>query len=249
MYKQKRTATRPMTVIAHRGYSSMYPENTLLAFQKAIEIGADYIEFDVRRTKDDVLVVSHDASLERCGKTNARVDNSTLSELRAINLGSGQQIPTLEEVFRLCKGRIGMHLEIKGFGITPQIARMIREQCVESEVIASSFKHVELMRIKEEVSDLPCSIVVPAESYEGASPAVMEGTFLFKAMAFKATGIHVSQSCLSEELVKKAHDAGLYLNVWNVDSPIIWEACLEMGVDGVFTNDAGGLIQYLGQVE
>ncbi|MEX2684298.1 MAG: glycerophosphodiester phosphodiesterase [Candidatus Sigynarchaeota archaeon] len=243
--KQKRASGRPMTVIAHRGYSSRYPENTLLAFEKAIAIGADYIEFDVRLSKDGVLVVSHDASLERCGKVNARTNMSTLDELRAIDLGSGQVIPTLEEVFRLCKGKIGMHLEIKEFGITKQIGRLVRELGVEGEVIASSFKHVELLRIKEEMPDLRCAIVVPAESYDGASRAVMEDTFLYKARLFKATGIHVNQAYLSEELVKAAHDAGLYLNVWNVDSPIIWEACAEMEVDGIFTNNAEGLIQFL----
>nr|MDO8087868.1 glycerophosphodiester phosphodiesterase family protein [Candidatus Sigynarchaeum springense] len=134
MYQQKRASGRPMTVIAHRGYSSRYPENTLLAFEKAMEIGADYIEFDVRLSNDGILVVSHDASLERCGNANVRTDRSTLNELRAIDLGNGQVIPTLEEVFRLCKGKIGMHLEIKEFGITKQIGRMMRELGVEGEV-------------------------------------------------------------------------------------------------------------------
>ncbi len=245
MCQQKKVTGRPMAVIAHRGYSSKYPENTLLAFEKAIEIGADGIEFDVRLSKDGVLVVSHDASLKRCGNTNARTDKSTLRELRAVDLGRGETIPTLEEVFQLCRGKIGMHLEIKEFGITQQIGRMIRQQHVEGEVIVSSFKHVELLRTKEEVPEIPCAITVPAENYEGVSLAIMEDTFLYKAMVFRAAGIHVNQSYLTEDLVKKAHDMGLYLNVWNVDSPFIWEACVEMGVDGVFTNNAEGLIQLL----
>ncbi len=244
-HQQRRTALRPLTVNAHRGYSSRYPENTLLAFEKAIEIGADYVELDVRLSKDGVLVVSHDASLERCGKSDLRTNKNTLAELQKVNLGQGQTIPTLEDVLRLCKGNVGIHLEIKEFGLSQMIGRMIREHRMIDDVIISSFKYVELLRIKDFIPDILCAITEPSESYEGASPTIIEDTFLYKARMCKAAGIHVNQSYLTEDLVENAHEAGLYLDVWNVDSPYIWDACVEMGVDGIFTNDAGGLIQFL----
>lgn len=88
-------------VAAHRGYSANYPENTLIAFQKAIEIGVDMIEFDLRLSKDNVVVVIHDDTVDRTTNGSGRVNDFTVKELKELDAGNGQRIPTLEELCEL----------------------------------------------------------------------------------------------------------------------------------------------------
>lgn len=102
-----------MLAIAHRGYSAAYPENTPLAFERAIESGADFIETDVRFTRDRALVCSHDPDLKRTAGNPRAVAELTLQELKGIRLAHGQSIPTLEEVLEIARGGVGVLLDVK----------------------------------------------------------------------------------------------------------------------------------------
>ena len=111
--------TKP-TVIAHRGFSAIAPENTLPAFQNAIDAGADMIEFDIRLTRDQQFVVIHDATLERTTNGRGIVENHTLSELQTLDAGSwfgrefaGTVLPSLGETLSLCRNRILVNIEVK----------------------------------------------------------------------------------------------------------------------------------------
>ncbi len=100
-------------IISHRGASAYLPENTLSSFRKAIELGADLIELDVRKTKDDKLVVIHDSKVDRTTNGFGRVIEKTQEELRQYDAGSGEKIPLLEEVLALDNGDIGFVIELK----------------------------------------------------------------------------------------------------------------------------------------
>ncbi len=233
-----------MTVIAHRGYHKEVPENTLEAFSRAIKLGADYIELDVRKSKDGHLVISHDSGLERSANLEKSIRELTLNELQKIDVGEGQKIPTLKEVLNLCKGRISVHVEIKEVGLCEQVANLVVEQSMKKDVIFSSFKHEEMLKIKEYLPDVPTAIVCPAEKYENSAIEEMYDAIIYKADLFKVQGIHMNILSTEGNIVKLAHEKGLWLNTYNVDSFILWEACQEMGVDGVFTNDAKGMIEF-----
>lgn len=110
---------RNIFVAAHRGWCEKYPENTMLAFKKAIELGVDQIETDIRITKDNELVLIHDATLERTTNGTGKVCEYTLAELKQLDAGKGKQIPTLRELLELVKDHptITLDLEFKEYPI------------------------------------------------------------------------------------------------------------------------------------
>lgn len=145
---------RACTVIAHRGASACYPENTIPAFEAAVELGAHMIELDVQLSRDGEVVVSHDETLARCTDGRGTVAGRSLAELKWLDAGSwfgkdfeGTKIPTLEEVLSLCRGRIAVNVEIKTEAVTDRVAGGIEEKCLDlvaargmgSQVVFSSF--------------------------------------------------------------------------------------------------------------
>lgn len=120
-------------VTAHRGYSAAAPENTLPAFQLAIDQGCEWAELDVQMTKDGVVMVTHDTSLRRCTGRNENIYDLTYNEVRKLDAGrwfgqkyTGAKVPTLEEVLDLCKGKIQLNIEIKPNAATPELEAEIR---------------------------------------------------------------------------------------------------------------------------
>ena len=97
-----------VAIIGHRGFKSKYPENTLLSFSKAIEVGADAVEFDVHSSSDGVVVVCHDGSTRRTGSAAMIIHQTPFDQLRTLDMGQGEKIPTLQEVIDLCKGKVNM---------------------------------------------------------------------------------------------------------------------------------------------
>ena len=243
MFQQKKMVNRAMTVNAHRGYSAQFPENTLLAFEKAIELGADYIELDVRESRDRQLVISHDATLDSRAGISKRVCDLTLDELKNVDVGQGQYVPSLSEVLELCSGKIGIHIEIKEVGLTGKIATMVQDYQMEDNVIFSSFQHIEILRIREILPDCITAICVPATNIETSNQTRINDLFFDKAELFKANGIHINQRYVDDYFVTDAHTRGYFVNAWNVDSPLMWEAFRDMGMDGIFTNEAKKFIE------
>src|SRR3954452_19109638 len=108
-------------ILAHRGASKAHPENTLVAFQTAFEANADGLEWDVHATSDGTPVLTHDRSLARRTGDVREVDMVTLDELKTLDAGSGQQIPTLAEALALCAGRGYLDIEVKQCGIEQEV--------------------------------------------------------------------------------------------------------------------------------
>ncbi len=148
--------------IAHRGASSLAPENTIAAFDKAVDIGADGIEFDVQLSKDNVPVIIHDSSLERTTTGKGMVKNHTLAELKKIDAGSwfaadsyGLEIPTLEDILHRYKGRdLLFNIELKNDvtpypGIEEAVLDCISRHKLEKRALISSFNHDSLVKCRE----------------------------------------------------------------------------------------------------
>ena len=147
-------------ITAHRGYSSAAPENTLPAFQLAIDQGCERAELDVQMTKDGVVMVTHDTSLRRCTGRNANIYDLTFDEVRKLDAGrwfsakyAGTKIPTLEEVLDLCKGRIQLNIEIKPNAATPALEaetiRIIEEKGFAHDCVITSQSYETLCKVKE----------------------------------------------------------------------------------------------------
>src|SRR4051794_23137839 len=105
--------------VAHRGASAYEPENTLRAFEKAIELGADMSEIDLHLSKDGELIVMHDYSVDQTTNGHGAIKEMTLEEIKRLDAGQGEQVPTLQEVIDLVRGRNGLYIELKAEG-TPR---------------------------------------------------------------------------------------------------------------------------------
>jgi len=164
-------------IMAHRGFSSLAPENTISAFQKAIEIGADFIELDVRKTKDDSLVVIHDESVDRTSSNGMKGNISSLmyKDLNYINVGYSEKfgskfyfekIPTLYEVLKLAKGKINICIELKSKNIELNALSVIKSTNTENDVIVSSFDSETLSKIKTLNKDIKTLYLVNSTNTE-----------------------------------------------------------------------------------
>ncbi|HSA60755.1 MAG TPA: glycerophosphodiester phosphodiesterase family protein [Nitrospiraceae bacterium] len=212
--------------IGHRGAAGHAPENTLAAIQKGIGLGVDFVEIDVRRTADGVLVVLHDETVNRTTNGTGRVAQLSLADLKKFDAGSGESIPTLEEVLKAIAGRAGLMLELKMKGTAQRAVEVVHEAGFRDPVIYASFLHDELS---------PVRVVDP-----GASLMVLFGRLpkdpVSSAMAHGPSHVGLRHDTATRRLVEDLHRAGLLVFVYTADSPGDIEHALSLGVDGVISN-------------
>lgn len=225
--------------IAHRGASGHAPENTLASFCKAIEIGADMIEFDVHRSVDGHLIVVHDRRLTRVGEKRWAVDMMTLEELKTIDVGSwfgkgyaGERIPTLRDILKLTRGKIELNLEIKSGGssydlIEKPIIGLLREYGMLDKTLVSSFDYTYLENIRKAEKSARIGLLVDKGGFKAG---------LNKALSLYGEAINITDKILSKKVIEMAKAEGLKLYVYTVDDVADMERYIKMGVDGIFTN-------------
>lgn len=234
-----------MKVMAHRGYSGAYPENTMLAFRKAVEAGCDGIELDVHETRDGVLVVIHDEYLDRTTDGHGRILDYSFEELRRFNAAklwegryAPEQIPSFEEYCQWAATQdIFTNIEIKTDHVYyPDIERktwdMLVKYGLEKKVMFSSFNHVSLKCLQE---------IVPADVKLGAL-VLEDGLSVFPGEYCQAAGFqafHPDIHMLNDANVKSCKDKGIELNVWTVNDMAGLEKLYAWGCDGIITNYPG----------
>lgn len=224
-------------IIAHRGASGYAPENTISAFKRAIEMGADMIELDIHQTKDGEIVVLHDKNLSRVARVNKLVEEMTLQEIKKLDVGSwfspeyaGERIPTLEEVISFVKGKVGLNIEIKKGrklykGIEEKLVKILEEYDLKEPVIISSFHTSYLKRIKE------------LNPYVAVGKLLVFSVFMpWENLIRDVNAIHPHWSMVNSYLVRAAHKDHLRVNVWTVNNIGIAYRLIKMGVDGLITN-------------
>ena len=218
-----------MLVIAHRGASAAFPENSLAAFRGAVEQGADGVELDVRRTGDGALVVRHDGALP---------DGRALTEASRVDLPPG--VPELAEALVVCEPLSLVNIEIKNrpgepdFDAGEEIAHRVvalleqRGELTGARNLVSSFHLPTLERVRELAPDVPTAWLL--RSVEDAVEIVE------RAGRGGLAALHPHHTLLDRDFVHLAHGAGLVVNTWTCDDPqrVRWLAGL--GVDGVITN-------------
>lgn len=212
-------------LIAHRGASYYKPENTLLSFQKAIDLGAKFIEFDVRKSLDGHLVVMHDSKVDRTTDGNGKVRNKKLSELKNLNAGEGEEIPTVNKVFKLLKDRVKFVVELKEENTEEQILDMIYRYDLLKDVILVSFKKKVLKKIRALDNNIPTGLIT-LTGIGGIKSAVDLGCRALATNVYLAT----------RRKVEDAHKNNLLFFCWTSDDK---KKCLQLkniGVDGVITN-------------
>jgi glycerophosphoryl diester phosphodiesterase len=225
-------------VIAHRGFSGAAPENTLLAFQKAIESGAEYLELDVHQTADKQIVVCHDADLARTSSTGEKlkIASSTWEQLKGQKVGYpdkfgdtylNEELPLLEEALLLAKGKIKVCIEIKVHGAEKEILDIVQKLGVENEVIIFSFYDDVIANIRKLDSKIPCLFL----SVGGVNKT------LKKALDLQANAIGLGPlSKLSAKDIEKCHKAGMEVWRWTVNEEADMERLFGLQIDGLITN-------------
>ena len=220
-----------MLVIAHRGASDHAPENTLLAIDKAIAMQADAIEVDVFWA-DGELILLHDRWLQRTTNGHGRVDRLSLTRLRQLNAGKGQQIPTLYECLRQINGRCDVNLELKNSAAVIPVLTAIDYACShlnfrQEQFLVSAFNHHWLHFCKQRSPWLRL----------GALTASVPLDYAAFASRLQAWSVHMDIDFICPAFIKDAHRRGLQVFVYTVDEPEDIADMLNLGVDGIFTNN------------
>ncbi len=217
-------------IIAHRGASGTCPENTLLAFNTAMESGAKWLELDTQLV-DDELVVFHDESLERTTNGQGQLTQTSFSELRQLDAGRGERVPLLEEVLELAAGRAQVNIELKGPGTAVPVAklltRLIEEQQLGPEdVLASSLRIDEL------------------ESFQKLMPSVrrapvyeqLPGELERNLIRFAPWSINLHKSLITEKVIETARRYNCLVLAWTVNDVNEAKQLIQKGADGIFTD-------------
>ena len=225
-------------IIGHRGASNIAPENTLLAFQKAIELNADFIELDVFKSRDGELVVTHDPELSRLTGHSGVTENLTLEELKTYDFGEGEKIPTLSEVIDLTKGKIGLCVEIVSRNLDKKLVQILRESDLVETTIISSFNFEDLIKIQKIEPNFKFASIIP---YNWNDPKWNNWEVKKKAIDRAAknnfTYIHPHYVLVDEQLIEYSHLQDLKVNVFTVDLKYAMKKLIKNGIDGIMTND------------
>ena len=219
-------------VIAHRGASGHRPENTLPAYELAVEQGADMIEIDLHRTRDGAIVVTHDEELAGIGG-RGEIAQATLAEVRALNAGGGEPVPTLDEVLDGFATRIPFNLELKRGkqadypGLEQATLEAVNQRGLLPRMLFSSFYDPVLARLRALSPEARVALLISRKFPQRA---------VERAKALGAEALNPEDSLVTAELVREAHAAGLAVYVFTVDEETELRRFLDLGVDGIFTN-------------
>lgn len=212
--------------IGHRGAAGHAPENTVAAIQKGLGLGVDFVEVDVRRTADGALVILHDETVNRTTNGKGRVDRLSLTEVKQLNAGNGETIPTLEEALTVIAGRAGLMLELKVKGAARLTVETVHGAGFKDPVIYASFLHDELTQIQ--VFD-PQALLMTLFETLPPDPIV-------RAIERGASHVGLRHDTATHPLVDAFRRAGLLVFVYTADNPHDIQRVLSLGVDGVISN-------------
>lgn len=224
--------------IGHRGAAGYEPENTLRSFNKALELGADMIELDVRLTRDKKAVVIHDSTVDRTTDGSGLVCDFSLKELLLLNAGKGEPIPSLEAVLTLLP-HCPVNIEPKDEDLADEVLRIIRKTRTAEQVVISAFdgpdnepgdtsNWVELLSMQRWEPRLKIALLTE-------KPEQLERAF-HVAKAFSIFAINPHKDTVSPHVVRRAHLLGIKIFAWTVDEPQEIARLKILGVDGIFSN-------------
>ncbi|MEK5037160.1 glycerophosphodiester phosphodiesterase [Sporosarcina sp. FSL K6-3457] len=231
-----------MISVAHRGASSYAPENTQAAFQKGLELGADFLESDVHLSKDGELVIIHDEKVDRTTNGTGFVKDYTLAELKELDAGtsfdasfSGEKIITLDELLDEFYGEIGLLIEIKKPklypGIEEKVVELLKKYEDVSGVIVQSFDIESMRKIHSLLPELQIAVLMKPSTLLPSSKRLEDLTSF-------ATYINFNVSYINKRMVDRIHTYGGKVLVWSKQDQQLIAKAFQYGVDGIITDFA-----------
>ena len=252
---QTPTPPHAVWVIAHRGGAALAPENTLASHANGIALGADVIEMDTHLSKDGIVVVFHDPTVERTTDGTGRVADKTLAELQSLNAAAKfkdgtfarQPVPTFGQVLDLLKGNsVRVEVEIKVppwgryAGIEEKVVKEIADHHLVDRVQVSSFDFDVLTDVKR-VSPKTKTVALLTADFFRRVPPDQPAKVMDAIQAINADLIAVNKDLLTAALVIAAQQRGVKVEVWTVDTETEMRKFMQMGVDGIITNQPDAL--------
>lgn len=229
-----------MKVIAHRGYSGKYPENTMLSFQKAVEAGCDGIELDVQTTKDGVVVVIHDERVDRTTDGEGFVKDYTFEEIRKLNAAKlfphvtdFEPVPSLEEYCAwMAQNNIFTNIEIKTGvyyyeDVEKKTVEIVKKYGLEDRIIYSSFNHMSLEKVRRLQPEASCGALIGGNGLGNAG---------YYCASCGLEYYHPSYKTLNDQVIENCRAHGIKLNVWTVNDMAELEKLYAWDCCGVITN-------------
>jgi glycerophosphoryl diester phosphodiesterase len=229
-----------IVAISHRGEHLQRPENTIPAFEEAIRVGADFIEVDVQTTSDGKLVLSHDATVDRCTDGKGRVDSMTFEQIEALDAGikkgyPGTRIPTFDQALDLARGKIGIYVDIKNAKAQDLVGHIVDHGMAEHVVMYCK------ATMCKQIQDLNPALKVMPESNSVEHSRMLVDLLHPKVIAFGAGDFKPEIIAVSKE----AH-AKIYVDIMGkTDAPEGWQAAIDAGADGLQTDRPGPLVEWL----
>ncbi len=234
-----------LLVFGHRGAREQAPENTLPAFARAAEIGADGVELDVQLSLDGAPVVMHDFTVERTTNGSGEVSKMTLAALRELDAGAtfsggfaGARIPTLDEVFEAVGTRVLVNVELKAFGmgraardLVGTVARSIHVHGMSKRVILSSFNPLILGMVRRIAPELPVGYL-----YAPDLPLPLAKGWMARPLIGRHEARHPHFSMVDDAYMRWAHRREYRVNVWTVNEAEDVRRMRDLGVDAIISD-------------
>jgi glycerophosphoryl diester phosphodiesterase len=230
------------TIFAHRGSSAYAPENTLAAFELALQHAADAIELDVKMTADGEVVIIHDPTLQRTTGQAGNVRDWTLAEIQKLDAGShfnsafkGERIPTLAELFEKIGDRILYDIELTNYvsltdSLPEKVAELVVGYALADRVLFSSFNPLALYRVRRKLPDNPIALLARPRK-KGRWARSRLGSLL------RYQALHIHREDISLGIIASTHQRNKRLHVYTVNNGNEIASLFKMGVDGIFTDD------------
>ncbi|MFH1569880.1 MAG: glycerophosphodiester phosphodiesterase family protein [Gemmatimonadota bacterium] len=242
--------------IAHRGASGrgLAPENTLAAFERAIQTGVDAVELDVHGTRDGRVVVIHDPTLDRTTDRTGAVRELTFEQVREADAGAwvgsqfrGERVPSLEEVLDLVRHRALALIEIKGDYLAERVLRVVDDLDASTQVVLQSFNPETVRRVKVLEPTLPTALLVGKLP---TTPSRIRARRMVKeVLQVGANALAIWHAVLTPQFFEEMRKRAVAVWTWTVDEEVIMRDMVQLGVQGVITNYPDRLNQVLADLE
>lgn len=246
--------TRPI-VIGHRGNSGEAPMNTLAAIEEAIHLGADMVEVDVNLTADGVPILIHNSTVDETTDGTGPVSSYTFEEIRRLDAGSwkspryaGERIPSLMEALDLGRGKIGFSLDLKTERAIPALVKAVAESGMRDEVVVTGCYVSTAQAVREMDRDLMVLLNLHPEVERLARSGRMEefiAAYISQARRAGLPALNVNHKYVTLQLLRRAHMQALSVWTFTVDDESTMRELIEMGVDAIYTNYPGRLLDLL----
>ena len=232
---KKRQGGKLVHIMGHRGAAALEPENTLRSIRTALAMGVAAVEIDVQLTKDGELAVIHDGTVDRTTNGKGAVRDFTLAELKGLDAGKGEAIPSLAEVVAAVDGRAHLVIEVKHPEAAPVLLKFFQGRDIFARTHVISFWHPVIKALREQEPRLRTGVLLVG------CPADPVG--LARAALAEALVLHYGY--VTPDLVAAAHAAGLLVYIWNIDDVETVKPYLAMNLDGIGSNRPDVLVEYI----